>query len=226
MGEGRYDGEGGDRGSTSRALGISHRGNHAQTLLQHDLRTIQGLRLVGNPRLRQLWLGWRPQCLVGIFSSHLNHLRQVGVVLVLWNRAGFFVSPLFRKWRHGLQLIDINQKDPGQTLSETHIEEGKRGDAVGCICNVRAGSQVIRQRLLAHSDRDCSYTYALCEPLPFPLRDYLATLRITPVTDGARAFAEWWATFDCADNEHEQWTSHFISSFHKWLEALRCHLAA
>jgi hypothetical protein len=62
-----------------------------------------------------------PKCLVGIFSSHLNHLRQVGVVLVLWNRAGFFVSPLFRKWQHGLQLIDINQKDPGQTLRQRAV---------------------------------------------------------------------------------------------------------
>ena len=31
-----------------------------------------------------------------------------------------------------------------------------------------------------------------------PLTNYVATLRLTPVTDGDRAFAEWSAEFDCA----------------------------
>ena len=30
-----------------------------------------------------------------------------------------------------------------------------------------------------------------------PLWDYMATLRLTPVTDGGRCFAEWSAEFDC-----------------------------
>lgn len=110
-------------------------------------------------------------------------------------------------------------------VSEAYIEDGRSGDAVGCIRNIRVNDTIIRQRLLAHSDRERFYTYALCEPLPFPLRDYVATLRITPVTDGARAFAEWWATFDCADDEHDRWIAHFNGSFRQWLEALRCHLA-
>ncbi len=28
--------------------------------------------------------------------------------------------------------------------------------------------------------------------------NYVATLKLTPVTDGNRTFAEWWAEFDCA----------------------------
>jgi Polyketide cyclase / dehydrase and lipid transport len=109
-------------------------------------------------------------------------------------------------------------------VSECHIEDGKSGDAVGCIRNVRTRDRTIRQKLLAHSDQDRFYTYALCEPVPFPLRDYVATIRVTPVTDGARSFVEWRATFDCADNEREHWTGHFTSSFSRWLEALRCAL--
>jgi hypothetical protein len=110
-------------------------------------------------------------------------------------------------------------------VSETYIEEGKSGDAVGCIRTVHTTDRVIRQKLLAHSDRDRSYTYALCEPIPFPLRDYVATLRVTPVTDRDGSFVEWWASFNCVDNEHDHWTSHFTSSFGQWLEALRCYLA-
>ena len=30
------------------------------------------------------------------------------------------------------------------------------------------------------------------------VENYVATLKLTPVTDGTRTFAEWWAEFDCA----------------------------
>ena len=30
------------------------------------------------------------------------------------------------------------------------------------------------------------------------VENYVATLKLTPVTDGDRTFAEWWAEFDCA----------------------------
>ena len=106
--------------------------------------------------------------------------------------------------------------------SETIIEDGKTGDAVGGVRRVQTGERVIRQQLLSHSDRDRSYTYALCEPPPFPVRDYVATLRVTPVVDGDRAFVEWWATFDCAADERERWTSYFRDEgFARWLGALR-----
>ena len=107
-------------------------------------------------------------------------------------------------------------------VAETTIEEGKAGDAVGAVRNVRSGGKLIRQRLLAHSDLDRCYTYELCDPLPFPVHDYQATLRVTPIIDGNRAFIEWWATFDCAADERERWTSYFThDGFAKWLQALR-----
>ena len=34
-------------------------------------------------------------------------------------------------------------------------------------------------------------------PLPMPLSDYTATLRLTPITDGERTFVEWTAEFEC-----------------------------
>jgi hypothetical protein len=49
---------------------------------------------------------------------------------------------------------------------------------------------------------------------------YQATIRVTPVVDGNRAFVEWWATFDCA--EPERWTTYFRDEgFARWLAALR-----
>lgn len=109
---------------------------------------------------------------------------------------------------------------------ETRIENGRSGDSVGCIRRFALNGVVARQRLLAHSDRDRCYTYSFCEPAPVPLRDYVATIRVTPITDGNRAFVEWWATFDCAEGEHDQKRAFYETAFHGWLEALRRHLMA
>src|SRR5689334_11594844 len=110
-------------------------------------------------------------------------------------------------------------------VGESHIENGKSGDTAGAIRNVRIGDRSIRQRLLAHSDLDRFQTYELCEPIPYPVRNYEATLHITPIIDGNRTFFEWWATFDCEASEYDHWTTFFANSFAKWLESLRSHLA-
>jgi hypothetical protein len=107
---------------------------------------------------------------------------------------------------------------PGRTI----IEEDKAGDQVGAIRRVSSSDTAIRQILLAHSDVDRSYTYALCEPAPFPVRNYQATIRVTPVVESKQAFIEWWATFDCGADEYDRWTRHFRDEgFAKWLAALR-----
>jgi hypothetical protein len=106
--------------------------------------------------------------------------------------------------------------------SETVIEDGRRSDQVSAVRRVSVGDKIIRQALLAHSDADRSYTYALLDPPPFPVRDYVATIRVTPVVESGAAFVEWWATFDCAAEERERWTRHFEQEgFAKWLGALR-----
>jgi hypothetical protein len=106
--------------------------------------------------------------------------------------------------------------------SRTIIEDDKAGDQVAAIRRVTVGDKIIRQILLAHSDLDRSYTYALCDPPPFPVRNYVATLRVAPIAETNGAFVEWWATFDCAADEYDRWTNHFEKEgFAKWLAALR-----
>ena len=106
--------------------------------------------------------------------------------------------------------------------SETIIEAGKAGDQVAAIRRVTVGDKVIRQILLAHSDLNRSYTYAPCDPPSFPLRNYIATIRVASIVETNKAFVEWWATFDCAADEYDRWTKHFKKEgFAKWLAALR-----
>jgi hypothetical protein len=106
--------------------------------------------------------------------------------------------------------------------AQTVIEDGKADDQVSAVRRVTTGAKTIRQELLAHSDRERSYTYSLLDPPPFPVRDYVATIRVTPVVESGAAFVEWWATFDCAADERERWTAYFArDGFAKWLGALR-----
>lgn len=108
---------------------------------------------------------------------------------------------------------------------ETLIEDGKSGDAVGAVRSVRSPGRHIRQRLLAHSDLERSYSYEFAGANPFPVTDYRATLRITPVVDSGKAFVEWWATFDCAPAWREHWSRYFENDgFAVWLRSLREHL--
>lgn len=110
--------------------------------------------------------------------------------------------------------------------TETIIEDGKAGDQIGAVRRFEVGGRVTRQVLLAHSDVERSYTYAFAGACPFPVEDYRATIRVTPVVADGRALVEWWATFDCALDERAKWVEHFErKGFAVWLDALRRFMA-
>ena len=111
-------------------------------------------------------------------------------------------------------------------VAKSRIEDGKSGDQVGGVRNFELTDGTgIRELLTAHSDSDRSYSYAFCEP-PFPVRDYLATIRVIPVTDGDRSFVDWVTTFDCELSELEHWKDFFASQVFKGgLDAIRDHFA-
>ncbi|MQA75025.1 MAG: hypothetical protein GEU88_11895 [Solirubrobacterales bacterium] len=132
-----------------------------------------------------------------------------------------FVQPADDVWRAVRSFDEYSWAD--RELSAV-IEEDRSGDAVGGVRRVDTDGGTLRQRLIAHSDLDRSYTYELCDPAPFPVRDYVATLRVTPIVDGDRAFVEWWATFDCAAEDHDRWITQFEESFARWLGSLRARL--
>ncbi|MGI9384036.1 MAG: SRPBCC family protein [Methyloligellaceae bacterium] len=87
-------------------------------------------------------------------------------------------------------------------VRESQIEGGEPADKVGCVRDfyLQNGDR-LREQLLGLSDYDMFCTYSILES-PMPLENYVATLRLTPVTDGERTFAEWSAEFDCTP-DHE-----------------------
>jgi Polyketide cyclase / dehydrase and lipid transport len=108
---------------------------------------------------------------------------------------------------------------------ESRIEDGRSGDAVGAVRSVLYQERHIRQRLLALSDVERAQTYEFCGAASLPVTDFQATLRISPIVDGDRAFVEWWATFDCDAARRDELTGILRTSFGKWLESLRVALS-
>ena len=83
-------------------------------------------------------------------------------------------------------------------IRESRIENGEPSDKVGCVRDFRLqNGDRLREKLLGLSDYDMFCTYAILES-PMPLTNYMATLRLTPISDGNRTFIEWTAEFDCA----------------------------
>ena len=81
-------------------------------------------------------------------------------------------------------------------IAESRIERGEPVDRVGCVRAFRledGGS--LRERLLTLSDLEMTYSYCLLET-PIPLFNYVAHVRLAPVTDGDRTFWEWESRFD------------------------------
>ena len=103
----------------------------------------------------------------------------------------------------------------------SHIEDGKNGESVGAIRNVLYKDTRRRQRLLALSDVERTQTYEFAGDTPLPVQNFRATIRVTPIVDGDRAFVEWWTTLDCESALREERVASFRDAFAGWLESLR-----
>ena len=104
-------------------------------------------------------------------------------------------APVERVWAHIRDFNGLPKWVPA--VADSRIEGGVAADKVGCVrnFNLRDGGN-LREQLLALSDCDYSVTYNILVS-PMGVQNYVATLKLTPVTDGGRTFAQWTAEFDC-----------------------------
>ncbi len=86
-------------------------------------------------------------------------------------------------------------------IAKSKIEDGLDSDVVGCVrsFHTKDGTH-IRERLLTLDDANYTFTYNFEKPA-FPVKNYIATLRLYPVTHTDQTFAEWEATFDEAPGD-------------------------
>ncbi len=89
-------------------------------------------------------------------------------------------------------------------VADSRIEQNLPADRIGCIRNFRLkDGGTIREQLLSLSDYDFQCTYSILES-PMGVSNYVATLKLTPVTDGNKTFAEWSAEFDAPPGREEE----------------------
>lgn len=102
-------------------------------------------------------------------------------------------------------LRDFNGHDEWHPVVSTSvIERGFPSDKVGCVrrFSLADGSE-LRERLLTLSDVDMAFTYCL-EDTPVPLLNYVAHVRLLPVTDGDWTFWHWESRFDTPAGREEE----------------------
>ena len=94
-------------------------------------------------------------------------------------------------------LRDFNGHDQWHpAVADSHIERGQSSDKIGCVRRFHlAGGSELREQLLTLSDIDMAFTYCLLET-PIPLLNYVAHVRLVPVTDGDMTFWHWESRFD------------------------------
>ena len=134
-------------------------------------------------------------------------------------------APTGRVWERVRDFNGLPRWHPA--IRESRIENGEPSDRVGCIRDFRLqNGDRIREQLLGLSDYDFFCTYSILES-PMPLTDYVATLRLTPVTDGDRTFVEWSAEFECeADAAPELVSNIGQNVFQAGFDALKRHFSA
>jgi hypothetical protein len=119
-------------------------------------------------------------------------------------------------------------------VSESVIEDDKRGDEVGAIRRFCYLGNWIRQRLVDHSDRQHTLTYAGLEALPYPQDDgdrppaptrYQGTMHLRPIVEGDRTLIEWSVALETEPADAERWQALFASWIPDWTDSLARTLA-
>ena len=107
-------------------------------------------------------------------------------------------APIDRMWA---VLRDFNSHDRWHpAVARSRMENDVAGDVVGGVrrFSLSDGAE-LREQLLSHSDREYTFAYCILDS-PLPLLDYMATVRLKPVTDGNQTFWDWRSQFRATDD--------------------------
>ena len=123
-------------------------------------------------------------------------------------------------------LRDFNGHDRWHpAVASSQIERGYASDKVGCVRKFRLedGSE-LREQLLTLSDMETAFSYCLLDT-PIPLLNYVAHVRLAPVTETDGTFWEWESRFDTPKGREDE-LSKLVGEdiYMAGFEAIRAHL--
>jgi hypothetical protein len=109
-------------------------------------------------------------------------------------------APIEKVWAKVRDFNNLPEWHP--KFSRSHIEEGLPSDQIGCVRNfdITGGGGTIREKLLTLSDLDHTLTYCILTS-PLPVENYVATLKLLPVTVGNKTCGIWTAEFIALDGK-------------------------
>jgi hypothetical protein len=113
-------------------------------------------------------------------------------------------APTQRVWE---ALRDFNGHDRWHpAVATSQIERAQSSDKIGCVrrFKLKDGSE-LREQLLALSDIEQTFSYCLLDT-PIPMFNYVAHVRLLPVTDGDRTFWHWESRFTTRPADAERLT--------------------
>lgn len=123
-------------------------------------------------------------------------------------------------------IRDFNGHDQWHpVVADSHIERGQTPDRVGCVrrFHLTDGAE-LREQLITLSDADMAYSYCLLDT-EVPLFNYVAHVRLAPVTDGDMTFWHWESRFDTRAGE-ERTMAEMVGTnvYEAGFEAIRQHM--
>ena len=125
-------------------------------------------------------------------------------------------------------LRDFNGHDRWHpAVATSMIERAQSADKIGCVrrFTLKDGSE-LREQLLALSDLEQTFSYCLLDT-PIPMFNYVAHVRLLPVTDGDRTFWHWESRFTTRPEDRENITQMVAEQIYQaGFEAIRRHLKA
>jgi hypothetical protein len=123
-------------------------------------------------------------------------------------------------------LRDFNGHDQWHPIvADSVVEKGWPSDRVGCVrrFHLQDGAE-LRELLLTLSDADMAFGYCLLDT-PVPLLNYVAHVRLAPVTDGDMTFWHWESRFDTPEGREAELKEMVAENVYQGgFDAIRAHL--
>ena len=118
-------------------------------------------------------------------------------------RSAVIDAPIERVWGMVRDFDGLPAWHP--EIASSEIEYGARGDQVGAVRRFRLrDGGVLREQLLSLNDTEHTFTYNILVS-PMAVANYVAGVRLVPITRGGGTFIEWWAEFDATDGREQFW---------------------
>ena len=123
-------------------------------------------------------------------------------------------------------LRDFNGHDQWHpAVADSQIERGQPSDKVGCVRRFHlADGSELRELLLTLSDADMAFSYCLLDT-PVPLLNYVAHVRLAPVTDNDWTFWHWESRFDTPPGRERELQEMVAEDIYQGgFDAIRAHM--